>query len=252
MKISEKLGELSSVLLGHSAAAIILAGGSGSRFSSDPSLPKQLTELCGAPMIEYSLKAFDMAKEVCEIVVVSRKEDISVIEEIVKKISLSKPTKVVAGGKTRQESALCGFEASSEKSSFVAIHDAARPLITPEDIDQIIMSAYRSRATIAVSAAVDTPKIVAKSGYISEKAPDREKLYLAQTPQVFARDLYRTAAYYAREKGFEATDDASLLEYAGFRVKTFDTGKTNLKVTKPDDLILAQAIIQSRKSKETI
>ena len=198
-------------------AAIILAGGSGSRFSKGDSLPKQLTPIGSLPMIAYSLLAFDRSENTGEIIVVSRKEDISAIEKIIRSLSLTKPTKVVIGGETRQKSALCGFEAISEGVSFIAVHDAARPLITPEAIDEIIQSAYKSKACIAACRAVDTPKIVSRSGYVLERAPDRATLWMAQTPQVFSVKHYRAAAYYAQSEGLEATDDASLFENAGDR-----------------------------------
>ena len=105
---------------------------------------------------------------------------------------------------------------------------------------------FVSKAAIAASPAVDTPKIVNSSRIIKEKAPEREKLWLAQTPQVFERTLYRVAAYYAKEEDFEATDDASLLEFAGFTVKAVDTETPNFKVTHPTDIIIASAIIESR------
>lgn len=234
-----------------SCAAIILSGGSGSRFSGDPSRPKQLTLLCGTPMIEYSIRAFERAEQISEIVVVSRKEDISVLGELTEKMRISKPIKVVSGGDTRQKSALCGFEAVSDKCAYVAIHDAARPLITPEDIDKIISVAYRCDSCIAASRSVDTPKIVSKSGKITEKAPDREKLWMAQTPQVFSTKHYRVAAYYAKELGFEATDDASLMEFAGFSTRVVETSAPNFKVTHPSDALLAEAIINDRRSKES-
>ncbi len=249
MSISEKLKAVSNTLLGRSCSAVILAGGSGSRFSADPAMPKQLIPICGVPMIIYSLRAFDACPLVRETVVVSRSQDISRLEAVIKSYTFTNPVKIVSGGKTRQESALCGFNAISDKSSFVAIHDAARPLITSEAIGKVIEAAYHSKAAIAASPAVDTPKIVSNHT-ISEKAPAREKLWLAQTPQVFERTLYMTSAYYAKDKNFEATDDASLLEFAGFSVKTVDTETVNLKVTHLDDLVLASAIIENRNAKE--
>ncbi len=250
MSIPEKLRSFSRAIRGKSCSAIILAAGSGSRFadgsSSETALPKQLVPICGVPMIVYSIKAFDACEAVNEIIIVTRKEDIPAIEKIIGDIPLTKPIKTVAGGSTRQESALIGFNATSENYSYIAIHDAARPLITPDAAYKVIRAAFVSKAAIAASPAVDTPKIVNSSRMIKEKAPEREKLWLAQTPQVFERTLYQVSAYYAKDKKFEATDDASLLEFAGFYVKAVDTETVNLKVTHPDDLIIASAIIESR------
>lgn len=250
MSILKKLEGLCGDLSRRHCAAVILAGGSGSRFSESDSLPKQFTPICGMPMIAYSLKAFDSASEIEEIVVVSRKDDLEALEKIIKNLSLKRSVKVVLGGKTRQESALCGFEATSDRVSFIALHDAARPLITPTDIDETVRSAYRTGATIAAERAVDTPKIVSRSGYVCKKAPDRSELWHAQTPQVFSKKHYRVAAYYAKSEGFEATDDASLFEYAGFKVKVCEIKEPNFKVTKKSDALLAEAIISERKRKE--
>ena len=251
MSIPEKLRSFSRAIRGKSCSAVILAAGSGMRFASgasqtDTVLPKQFVPICGIPMIVYSLKAFDACEAVNEIIIVTRKEDIAYTEKIIRDFPLNKPFKIIEGGATRQESSLIGFNASSEKYSYVAIHDAARPLITSEAAYKVIRAAFVSKAAIAASPAVDTPKIVNSSRMIKEKAPEREKLWLAQTPQVFERTLYQISAYYAKDKKFEATDDASLLEFSGFFVKAVDTEITNLKVTHPDDLIIASAIIENR------
>ena len=249
MNISENLRSLSRAIRGKSCSAIILAAGSGNRFaegSSESSLPKQFVPICGVPMIVYSVKAFDACEAVNEIVIVTRKEDIAYTKKITDDLVLTKPLKIIEGGSTRQESALIGFNSASTKYSYIAIHDAARPLITTDTAYKVICAAFVSKAAIAASPAVDTPKIVNSRCIIKEKAPEREKLWLAQTPQVFERTLYQVSAYYAKEKNFEATDDASLLEFAGFYVKAIDTDTVNLKVTHPDDLIIASAIIESR------
>lgn len=255
MSIPEKLRSLSRTIRRKSCAAVILAAGSGSRFaegsdSSESALPKQFVPICNTPMIVYSIKAFDSCEAVSEIVIVTRKEDIAHTKKIIGELSLVKPIKVIAGGSTRQRSALIGFNATSEEHSYVAIHDAARPLITAEAAYKVIRAAFVSKAAIAASPAVDTPKIVNSSRIIKEKAPEREKLWLAQTPQVFERTLYRVAAYYAKEEEFEATDDASLLEFAGFTVKAVDIEAPNFKVTHPTDIIIASAIIESRNKAE--
>ena len=246
MSFTETLRSVSRAVSRKSCSAIILAAGSGSRFSSDISLPKQFVPICSLPMIVYSVKAFDACELVGEIVIVTRKEDIARTKKILGELSLAKPFKVIAGGATRQESALIGFNEAAEKHAYVAIHDAARPLITPEGAYKVIRAAFVSKAAIAASPAVDTPKIVNTRRVIKEKAPEREKLWLAQTPQVFERTLYRVAAYYAKEEEFEATDDASLLEFAGFTVKAVDIEAPNFKVTHPTDIIIASAIIESR------
>lgn len=246
MSFTEVIRAVSRAVSRKSCSAVILAAGSGHRFSSDKSLPKQFVPICGVPMIAYSVKAFDACELVGEIVIVTRKEDIARTKKILGELSLTKPFKVIAGGSTRQESALIGFNEASEDHAYVVIHDAARPLITSEGAYKVIRAAFVYKAAIAAVPAVDTPKIVSTSHVIKEKAPERQKLWLAQTPQVFERTLYRVAAYYAKDEDFEATDDASLLEFAGFTVKAIDIGTPNFKVTHPDDIIIASAIIESR------
>ena len=252
MSFSEKIASVSDSLIGRDCSAIILAGGSGSRFSDKCDTPKQLSKICGIPMILYSVKAFSRCRSVREIIIVSREQDIGHVKELVDTVDLKVPVKIVKGGENRQESALNGFEATSDKASLIAIHDAARPLIVKEDIERIIRKAARFGGAIAATAAVDTPKIVSGKGRISEKAPDRAALWVAQTPQIFKRDIYMTAAYYAREQKFIATDDASLLEFAGLEVYAVQTREPNFKVTFESDLLLAEAIINSRKKKEDV
>ncbi len=251
MSIPEKIKEITRAIRGKSCAAVILAAGSGERFSEGDRHPKQFAEICGKPMLVYSLEAFDACDSIGEIIIVSRRDDGGTVKDILKKYPINKPHKVVAGGKTRQESALIGFRATDEKYSHIAIHDAARPLITPRGITLVVSSAFVHKAAIAASPSVDTPKIVTNDRKIRESAPERSKIWMAQTPQVFERTLYQTAAYYAREKGFECTDDSSLCEYAGFYVKVVDIDMPNMKVTYPHDIMLAELLIKLREQENS-
>ena len=249
MSIYEKIASATDSLRGRDCSAIILAGGSGTRFSDSSQCPKQFADICGVPMIVYSIMAFARCRAVREIIIVSRENDIPKLEKLTRALELQKPIKIVTGGDTRQMSALKGLNAASDSVSLIAIHDAARPLITTRDIDAIISAASTAKAAIAAIPAVDTPKIVSRTGRINDKAPERDKIWMAQTPQIFDKDLYRACAYYAIEQGFTSTDDSSLLEFAGFDVKAVRTRDPNFKVTYAEDLILASAVINSR-SKE--
>ena len=240
---------LSSILYKkkHYTTAIILAGGSGTRMGADNT--KQFIDLAGVPVIARTIHAFQIAETVSEIVIVAKKDEIPLYKELIKEHGFTKVTKVVKGGATRQKSALCGFEAISAKTKFISIHDGARPLITADIIDKVNRSAYMSRASIAAVPCKDTPKLIHPINHKIEdfgKQPQREKLWLAQTPQTFHADLYRCAAYYALEKNFEATDDASLCEFTGFEVKCVEASYENLKITTPEDLICAEAILRRR------
>lgn len=240
---------LSSVLYQkkHYTTAIILAGGSGTRMGADNT--KQFIDLAGVPVIARTIDAFQKAETVSEIVIVAKKDEIPLYKDLIKEHGFTKVTKVVKGGSTRQKSALCGFEAISSKTKFVAIHDGARPLVAVGLIDRVVRSAHISRASIAAVPCKDTPKLIHPINHRiedSDKQPQRDKLWLAQTPQVFHADLYRCAAYYAVEKEFEATDDASLCEFTGFEVKCVEGSYENIKITTPEDLVCAEALLRRR------
>jgi len=240
---------LSSILYKkkHYTTAIILAGGSGTRMGTDNT--KQFIDLAGVPVIARTIDAFQKAETVSEIVIVAKKDEIALYKELIKKHGFTKVTKVVKGGSTRQKSALCGFEAISSKTKFIAIHDGARPLATYDLIDRVVRSAHISRASIAAVPCKDTPKVIHPINHKIDDMKDqvqRDKLWLAQTPQVFHVDLYRCAAYYAVEKNFEATDDASLCEFTGFDVKCVEGSYENIKITTPEDLVCAEAILRHR------
>lgn len=240
---------LSSVLYKkkHYTTAIILAGGSGTRMGADNT--KQFIDLAGVPVIARTIDAFQKAETVSEIVIVAKKDEIPLYKDLIKEHGFTKVTKVVKGGSTRQKSALCGFEAISSKTKFVAIHDGARPLVAVDLIDRVVRSAHISRASIAAVPCKDTPKLIHPINHRiedSDKQPQRDKLWLAQTPQVFHADLYRCAAYYAVEKEFEATDDASLCEFTGFEVKCVEGSYENIKITTPEDLVCAEALLRRR------
>jgi 2-C-methyl-D-erythritol 4-phosphate cytidylyltransferase len=223
--------------------AIIAAGGYSARF--DSVLTKQMTPICGVPMIVHTLLAFQNCECIHEIVVCARKEEIDYYEEFGKTYGITKLTAVVEGGYTRQESVLNGLEAINDKSKYVAIADGARCLITPAQITTVCRSAYKYGAATAAHKSTDTVKIADKKGFI-ESTADRETVWLAQTPQVFKTKLYRAAAYTALKKEYEATDDNMLVEYVKHPVRLVECGANNIKITTVDDLAVASAVIEER------
>ena len=223
--------------------AIIAAGGSSARF--DSALTKQMTPVCGVPMIVHTLLAFQNCDCIHEIVVCARKSEIECYEKFGKDYGITKLTAVVAGGETRQESVINGLDAISDKSKYVAVADGARCLITPEQITSVCRSAYKYGAATAAHKATDTVKIADKKGFIDSTA-DRETVWLAQTPQVFKTKLYRAAAYTARKKDYFVTDDNMLAEYVKHPVRLVECGANNIKITTVDDMIVAGAIIEER------
>lgn len=246
MGIPEKISGVLRVLSNksyHRVSAVIVAAGSGSRMNSETT--KQFMRINGIPVIIHTLLAFENSEYIDEIVIVAREDELSAYPALLKEYGITKVTSVVKGGATRQASVALGVEAISPKSDFIAIHDGARPLITPSQIKAVILSAYKFKAASAASVSKDTPKMISEHKFI-EKSVDRDKLWLMQTPQVFYADLYRAALYYAYEKKFESTDDTAIAEFAGFPVKVVDCGYDNIKITTPIDLKLAELIINER------
>ena len=223
-------------------SAIIVAAGSSTRMGTEVS--KQLLKLDGVPVLAHTLLAFQRSGYIDEIVIVIREEDRSDVEGILQKYGITKPARLVPGGASRAESVQKGFSAISPKAKFVAIHDGARCLITPEMIKRVLRAAYLHKAATAACPVTDTVKLATKRGFI-EKTVDRRRVYLAQTPQVFHTDLYRAALENCSST--DLTDDNQLIECIGHPVKLVDCGTENIKLTHPQDLLRARAILEARK-----
>ena len=230
----------------HFTSAIVVAAGSGSR-AGQP-IPKQFCLLDGVPVIVRTLQAFENAEYIREVVLAAREEDLPQYELFREQYQLKKLVRVVPGGKTRQESVLAAFEAISPKAEYVAIHDGARCLVTPEIIGEVCHAAYLFGSAIACEKVTDTLK-AEKDGFIAGTL-DRSAVRAAQTPQVFRADIYRAAAYTAKEKGTNATDDASLVSLCGFKVRLVDCSPENMKITNPEDFAVASAILSYRNQED--
>lgn len=226
-------------------AAVILAGGSGTRMQLKENITKQLLLLDGVPVLIRSAQSFEASDYIDEIVIVAKKEELSIVEALVLEYGLKKVSRIVSGGETRQISARRGLEAISSKMKYIAIHDAARCLVTPAMIADVVSAAYANRAACAGRACTDTVKQITPQGY-AEKTIDRDTLFMAQTPQVFDVSLYRAAAYMAKQKEESATDDSMLVEKLGQAVKIVDCGEENIKITTAIDLYVAEAILRTR------
>ncbi|MGB9867453.1 MAG: 2-C-methyl-D-erythritol 4-phosphate cytidylyltransferase [Bacillota bacterium] len=212
-------------------SAVILAAGTGSRMG----LRKQFLYAGGRPLISYSLCTFDSCEEVDEVVLVCRLEDLPMMKFIVNNLGLSKLKKVVTGGETRQESARRGLEALDAESGLVLIHDAARPLVSKELIRRLIAEAEHNEAVVPGLAVKDTVKFVGQDGYVLT-TPRRESVFVIQTPQLFTVSLIKRAHLAALEAGWSCSDDASLVEKLGVRVKVIEGEESNFKVTTPKDV----------------
>lgn len=233
-------------------SAIILAAGSSTRMNGES---KQFLGLGGMPVVARTVIEFDRSACIDEIIIVAKKDEISLYDGFAEKHGIEKPLKVVEGGETRQESARFGSDAVNTKAKFVAIHDAARCLVTQEMISKVCHGAYLHEAAILAIKAVDTVKIGDKNAFI-ESTTDRKLTWQAQTPQVFKTNAFRAAAYVARDEKFEGTDDASLLEHIRIPVKLVEGSRENIKITEPFDIYLAESILRARaenaKSEEAI
>ena len=224
-----------------STYALIVAAGSSVRFGGE--IPKQFRTLGDRPLLSRTIDRFERAGSIDHIVIVVAEEYLLYTnEKVVDPFGFSKVRKIVVGGETRAESVLKGLNALPLSTKLVAIHDGARPFVASEDIDQVVKTASEERAAILATPATDTVKRVT-DGYILATL-DRKKLYLAQTPQVFQYDLIKEAYDSAGEIG-AATDEASLVEAKGFKVKICVPQSNNLKITTSADLRLAEQIIRS-------
>ena len=219
-------------------AAVILAAGCGSRMMSD--ITKQRMEIHGTSVLKRSVLAFENTPEVDSIVVVVREDEIAFAERELD--GIKKVVAIVSGGRDRRESARCGFSNIPSETEFVAIHDAARCLITPKMISDVLYAAYCSGAATASTPITDTVKKIDGDGIIVETF-QRESLVLAQTPQVFAVDIYSRALSSDIDG---VTDDNMLVESIGVKVTAVDTGKRNIKITTPEDLLYAEFLLGSR------
>ena len=228
-------------------SAVILCAGSGTRFAPHGTVTKQNVLVCGVPVAVRSILAFEECAFADEIVVVCRADEIGAFESYRAEYGFKKVTRIVEGGATRQESSLRGFEATDPKSKYVMIHDGARCHVTPQIIEATARAAYKSRAAVAAERCRDSVK-VSENGRTTAQSADRDKIWLAKTPQAFLGNLYRAAAYMAKKDGATVTDDASMAERLGFEVALVDCGSQNLKITFPEDVILAEAIIKSREA----
>ncbi len=218
--------------------AIVVAAGSSTRMGQ----PKLLIPLCGKPVLEHTLSAFDRAA-VDALVVVTREQDIPVFEPLAQ--SLSKPCTFVTGGSTRQQSVANGIAAVPPQTTVVAIADGARPLITPKEIDRVIGTAKLCGAASAAVRVKDTIKQADEAGIITT-TPDRATLWQVQTPQVFSLSLYKQAMEAVAAAGLDLTDDCQLVEYIGAKVTLCETSYENIKITTPEDIAVATAFLRKR------
>ena len=224
--------------------ALVPAAGRGLRMGG--SIPKQFLALGGEPLIIQSLLALQTATVVDQIILAVPSADIDYCKcEIVTKHRFTKVTKVVAGGAERQDSVRHALAEVPSDTEIVLVHDAVRPFLTQGMIDEVVAAARKHGAAIVALPMRDTVKQVRPDGMI-ERTVDRAPLWLAQTPQAFRRDWIEEAHRKAHAEGVRATDDAFLVEWLGQAVAVVEGSGENIKVTRPEDLVIGEAILASR------
>jgi 2-C-methyl-D-erythritol 4-phosphate cytidylyltransferase len=210
------------------------------------SVPKQFLSLGGEPLIIRSLRTLQAAPVVDQIILAVPSADIEYCEnEIVLQYRFTKVTKVVAGGAERQDSVRQALAQIPSDTDIVLIHDAVRPFMTQRMIDEVVAAARKEGAAIIALPMRDTVKQV-RPDRVIERTVDRTSLWLAQTPQAFRRDWIETAHRKAKAERVLATDDAFLVEWLGHSVTVIEGSGENIKVTRPEDMVIGEAILASR------
>lgn len=219
--------------------AIIVAAGKSERMGAGTD--KAFLSLVNKPVVAWSLMAFEKCAEIDRIVLVVRKDQQLAAKAVCQMFGISKLDKIVAGGNKRQDSVQAGLAVCDLDTRTVVVHDGARPLVTPELIAEVVKLGVRTGAATVGRRMIDTVKSVDKGTTIT-KTESREKLWQVQTPQAFQFRVLRDA-YKALGKN-EVTDDCQAVEMNGGTVKIYESNRLNLKITTPDDLQVAAALLK--------
>jgi len=223
--------------------AIVVSAGQGARMGAG--VPKLLLDVAGKPLILHTLERFERAQKVDRVVLVVAKEAMSHYRGLLRSRFSAKTLRVALcpGGARRQDSVKAGLGALDADCELVLIHDGARPFVHPDLIDRCVAESSEGRSLCVAVRSRNTIKRVA-NGIVQETLP-RPDLWEAQTPQVFSLSTIRDAYALADRDGLDATDDASLVEYLGKPVWILEGSTTNIKVTYPEDIPIAEALIAS-------
>lgn len=222
-------------------SAVIVAAGNSTRMGTD----KILLPLNAVPAIVYTLKAFEYAEIIDEVILVCKDDHVSALREMIQNHNIKKVTNLTPGGSSRQESVFAGISLCDERATHYAVHDAARCLITSAEIGSVVRDAFVHGASSLGVPCKDTIKTVDSQNFVV-KSLDRSVLWNIQTPQVFAKDLYSVAMDAAVRTGADYTDDCQLVENIGERVHIVKGSYSNLKLTTPDDVSVFEEILRQR------
>lgn len=219
--------------------AIIVAAGSSRRMGFD----KLFSMIAGKPVVAHTIDAFERTNAVREIILVTRADRRAEFEKLVRQEGWKKIGPIVTGGEHRQDSVRSGMEKVSADSKFIAVHDAARPLVTPEQIERVYQVAREHGAASLAEPVTDTLKRADVDLVVTESA-DRHHLYGMQTPQVFAREILEKAYRLVMEKEIAVTDEVSAVEQLGQKIVLVPNERANFKITYPRDLPLAEFVLR--------
>ncbi|NPV74173.1 MAG: 2-C-methyl-D-erythritol 4-phosphate cytidylyltransferase [Pelotomaculum sp.] len=228
-------------------AAVVAAAGRGSRMGTETR--KQYLSLAGLPVVGHVLRAMEASSAVKSVVtVVAPGEENYFRLTVVERLGIRKVAAIVPGGEERQDSVYNGLLALAPDTGIVVVHDGARPLLSPGDINAVVQAAAAYGAATLAVPVKDTVKMAGRDGFVLRTLP-REHLWLVQTPQAFRYDIIMNAHRQARQKKYAATDDAGLVELLGRPVKIVAGSYENIKITTPEDLTVAEAVIKARQGR---
>ncbi|MCQ4924459.1 2-C-methyl-D-erythritol 4-phosphate cytidylyltransferase [Tissierella carlieri] len=225
-------------------SVIIAAAGMSNRMGSK--INKQFIAIGGKPILAHTIEKFEKCRYIDEIILVAKEEEIEYCrKEIVKKYKFNKVANIIRGGKERQDSVYNGILALDEKADIVLTHDGARPFVKIENIEDGIKGTIDHGACVIGVPVTDTIKVVGEDKTIGN-TPQRSLLWAAQTPQCFFKDILIRGYENAIDDGFCGTDDSSIVERAGYGVKMIMGSYENIKITTPEDIILAESLFKDK------
>lgn len=222
-------------------SAIILSAGSSTRMGYN----KMLLKIGEKTVFERTVEAFENSDVINEIIIAAPKDNVEEYSEIVKNNCYTKVVAVVSGGASRQESVKNALAAISPECEYISVHDGARPLIREKSIELVAENAVEFGGAVAAVKSVDTLKGVDDEGRIISTV-DREKTVQVRTPQMFKKEILLEAHKKAGEENFEGTDECMLVERLGYPIQTVITGRDNVKLTYPEDVLYMTEVLRER------
>jgi len=229
------------------AAAVIAAGGTGTRMNS--SVPKQFLEIAGKPILLHTIESIASIEEVLQIVIALPPEHIAAAEAIVRRQPMRIEILCVPGGPNRQESVRCGVLHTRQDVDVIMVHDAVRPVCHRDLVLRVLDAAWKKGAAVPGLPATETIQRISRKGRVLA-TPPRQELYAIQTPQAFHADILKSALEKAHREGFLGTDESSIVRWAGHPVTVVPGSPDNIKITRPLDLEIAKLLISEGRREE--